>query len=307
MGNALSPLIQAGITELDQQTQRGRHRGAMSASVACNGQNALLHSANQIEFDLTIIPLAPFRQADMVKNMASDVYLYRKDRRWQKASKVIDVTMTSNQTAYAGITGVASTNIVTVTGATLADGQILTLSAKTGGSGLSLGVGYYIINASGAAGQLSLTPGGSVVALSTNISAGAGIVSQPELSVWSSEYRDIFGNTTDLFAGLGIDTPTGVPYVGTSTFSASAAVIPSDFTGGGVTSTLATSIGGLSVRGTSDLSIAISDEISHHPLRQNFLKKSFWKFDRGASSIPRYLYAEYMQGDQILDNPPETV
>jgi hypothetical protein len=242
----------------------------------------------------------------MVKNMGTDIYLYRKDRRWQKASKVIEVTMTSNQTAYASVTGVASTNIVTVTGATLADGQILTLSAKTGGSGVSLGVGYYIINASGAAGQLSLTPGGSVVALGTNITAGSGIVSQPELSVWSSEYRDIFGNTTDLFASVGVDSPSGIPYVGENAFNAAAAVIPSTFIGGGTASNL-TPNGGLAVNGTSDLSVAISDEINHHPLRQNFLKKSFWKFDRGASSIPRYLYAEYMQGDQILDNPPETV
>lgn len=239
--------------------------------------------------------------------MATDIYLYRKDRRWQKASKVIEVTMTSNQTAYASITGVASTNIVTVTGATLADGQILTLSAKTGGSGLSLGVGYYIINASGATGQLSLTPGGSVVALGTNITAGAGIVSQPELSVWSSEYRDLFGNTTDLYTQLGIDTPTGVPYVGASPFGAAAAVIPSSFTGGGVTISTFPAQGGLSVLGTSDLSVAISDEISHHPLRQNLLNKSFWKFDRGGSVSPRYLYAEYLQGDQILDNPPETI
>ena len=237
--------------------------------------------------------------------MATDIYLYRKDRRWQKASKVIEVTMTGNQTAYASITGVASTNIVTVTGATLADGQILTLSAKTGGSGVSLGVGYYIINASGAAGQLSLTPGGSVVALSTNITAGAGIVSQPELSVWSSEYRDIFGNTTDLFATLGINTPTGVPYVGANTFSAAAAVIPSSYTGG-VVVTGTVQPGGLSVNGAS-LSTAISDEISHYPLRQNLLNKSFWKFDRGGSVSPRYLYAEYLQGDQILDNPPETL
>lgn len=238
--------------------------------------------------------------------MATDIYLYRKDRRWQKASKVIEVTMTSNQTAYASITGVASTNIVTVTGATLADGQIITLSAKTGGSGLSLGVGYYIINASGATGQLSLTPGGSVVALGTNISAGAGIVSQPELSVWSSEYRDLFGNTTSLFASAGVNSPTGVPYSGSNTFSASAAVIPSTFIGGS-TSSNTTINGGLTVSGTSDLSVSISDEINHEPLRQTSLKKSFWKFDRGASAAPRYLYAEYLQGDQILDNPPETI
>jgi len=263
----------------------------MSASVACNGQNALLHSANQIEFDLTIIPLAPFRQADMVKNMASDIYLYRKDRRWQKASKVIDVTLTSNQTAYASVTGVASTNIVTVTGATLADGQILTLSAKTGGSGVSLGVGYYIINASGATGQLSLTPGGSVVALGTNITApSAGIVSQPELCVWSSEYRDIFSSNVD-----------GTKQGGGLSGSLESSNSVMSYSGPGIAS--ATTTGNNVLITVTDQ----SDEVTHTPLRQSFLKRTFWKFDRGASSAPRYLYAEYLTGDQILDNPPETV
>ena len=262
----------------------------MSASVACNGQNALLHSANQIEFDLTIISLAPFSQADMVKNMATDIYLYRKDRRWQKASKVIDVTLTSNQTAYASVTGVASTNIVTITGATLADGQILTLSQKTGGSGISLGVGYYIINASGATGELALTPGGSAVALGTNISAGAGIVSQPDLCVWSSEYRDIFSSNVDGtkqgggLSGLLESSNSVMSYSGPGIASATT-------TGNNVLITVTNQ----------------SDEVAHAPLRQSFLKRTFWKFDRGASAAPRYLYAEYIQGDQILDNPPETV
>jgi hypothetical protein len=235
-----------------------------------------------------------------------NLFLYRKDRRWQKVSNVIEVTMTSNQTAYASVTGVAGTGVITITGATLVNGQILTLNSKTGGSGVSLGVGYYIIDASAATGKLSLTPGGSAVALGTDITAGSGIVSQPELSVWSSEYRDIFSNTTDLFASVGVDSPTNIPYVGEKPFNAAAAVIPSTFIGGGTSSNL-TPNGGLSVNGTSDLSVVISDEINHYPLRQTFLKKSFWKFDRGASVEPRYLYAEYMLGDQILDNPPETV
>jgi hypothetical protein len=159
----------------------------------------------------------------MLKNMATDIYLYRKDRRWQKASKVIEVTLS-------------------------------------------------------------------------------------ELDAWSSEYRDIFGNTTNLFAGLGTNSAGGSPFASSTTFSAAAAVIPSSFTGGSLTSnTVGTYAGGLSVRGTNDLSTAISDEINHEPLRQTSLKRSFWKFDRGASAAPRYLYAEYLQGDQILDNPPETI
>ena len=243
--------------------------------------------------------------------MPSDLFLYRKDRRWQKASKVIEVTMTSNQTAYASITGVASTNIVTVTGATLADGQILTLSAKTGGSGLSLGVGYYIINASGATGQLSLTPGGSVVALGTNISAGAGIVSQPELSVWSSEYRDIFTASTPLQTDIS-EIPTGGPgsiWATGQTVQSPVAAIPTDLKNfQNVVNPTGTSIVADVWTLTADAFVAnVSDEINHFPLRQTFLKKSFWKFDRGGSVSPRYLYAEYMQGDQILDNPPETL
>lgn len=239
--------------------------------------------------------------------MATDIYLYRKDRRWQKASKVIEVTMTSNQTAYASITGVASTNIVTVTGATLADGQILTLSAKTGGSGLSLGVGYYIINASGATGQLSLTPGGSVVALGTDISAGAGIVSQPELSVWSSEYRDIFSSNVDgTFANNegGLSGPTIIKEANNQNSVIS-------YSGPGIASaatTVAEATTGIEATRIIVMSVTNqSDEAAHAPLRQTLLKRTFWKFDRGGSVSPRYLYAEYMQGDQILDNPPETL
>lgn len=240
----------------------------------------------------------------MVKNMAQDVYLYRKDRRWQKASKVIDVTMTSNQTAYASVTGVASTGIITITGATLADGQILTLSQKTGGSGVSLGVGYYIINASGATGQLSLTPGGSVVALGTAITApSAGIVSQPDLCVWSSEYRDIFSSTV----AVNNPIPAGVTGIGGNVpFNADVALIPGSLNSEQLTNPGGFILPSLGLVG-SNVTTSTSDEIAHVPLRQTFLKRSFWKFDRGASAAPRYLYAEYIQGDQILDNPPETL
>ena len=176
----------------------------------------------------TIIPLAPFRQADMVKNMASDVYLYRKDRRWQKFSKIDEIVLTGD--------------------------------------------------------------------------------SEPDMNVWSSEYRDLFGNTTDLFAGLGVSTPGGAPYAAATPFGAAAAVIPSDFTGGGITSTTFGSYpGGLSVRGTTDLSVSISDEISHTDLRQSVIKKTHWRFRQANSATPTYLYATWADGDQIANEPPETV
>lgn len=234
----------------------------------------------------------------------SSLYLYRKDRRWQKVSNVIELTMTSNQTAYASVTGASATDIVTVTGATLVNGQILTLGSKTGGSGISLGVGYYIINASGATAELSLTPGGSVVALGTDITAGSGIVSQPELCIWSSEFRDIFNKTNSVFAA-----PTGALPLTNTAFDVDVAIIPGSLAYADLTDpTMGASIGDVTAGlGASSITTSVSDEISHTPLRQTLLKRSFWKFDRGTDISPRYLYAEYMLGDQILDNPPETV
>jgi len=231
------------------------------------------------------------------------LYLYRKDRRWQKVSNVIEVTMTGNQTAYASITGASATDIVTVTGATLVDGQILTLTAKTGGSGVSVGVGYYIINASGATAELSLTPGGSVVALGTDISAGAGIISQPELRVWSSEYRDVFNNTNTIYADPGATLP-----LTNASFNVDAALIPGSLAYAELADPTVPSIGEITGGlGAASVTSSVSDDINHYPLRQTLLNKSFWKFDRGSDAAPRYLYAEYMLGDQILDNPPETV
>jgi hypothetical protein len=231
--------------------------------------------------------------------MPSDLFLYRKDRRWQKVSSVTEVTMTSNQTAYASVTGASATDIVTVTGATLVDGQILTLTAKTGGSGVSVGVGYYIINASGATAELSLTPGGSVVALGTDITAGAAIVSQPELSVWSSEYRDIFSSNINTGGSLPVGNMSG-SVSSSGSFPGLVNITTANTGGVSGTSTTAGSSSTLTI-------VNESDEVAHMPLRQTFLKRSFWKFDRGSSVSPRYLYAEYLQGDQILDNPPETL
>lgn len=236
---------------------------------------------------------------------ASDLYLYRKDRRWQKCSKVLEVFLSGSQTAYASVTGNATTNVVTITGATLANGMQVTFTNIVGGSGLTANTAYYVIAASGATCQLSLTQGGSAIDFTTNIVSGSVIVSNEQMRVWSSEFRDIFGNTTSLFAANGLVNAGGVPISSLSPFAASAAVMPSTFIGG--SSGYASGIDcGLTVVGKSDLSASISDEIHHFPLRQTLLNKTFWIFDRGASVDPRYLYAEYIQGDQILDNPPET-
>jgi hypothetical protein len=280
----------------------------MSASVACNGQNALLHSANQIEFDLTIIPLASFRQADMVKNMASDVYLYRKDRRWQKFSKIDEIVLTGVQAVYQGVTGSNSSDQLTIASNRLFNGDAVYFQVITGGSALAVNVTYYVINKSGNTFQLASTVGGSALNLGSDITAGTLVQTQPDMNVWSSEYRDLFGNTTNLFAGLGTNSAGGAPFASATPFSAAAAVIPSSFTGGSLTATTIGSYpGGLSVRGTSDLSTAISDEISHTDLRQSVIKKTHWRFRQANSATPTYLYATWADGDQISNEPPETV
>lgn len=231
---------------------------------------------------------------------SSDLYLYRKDRRWQKVSKVQEVSLTGGQTAYASVTGAASTNVVTITGATLVNGTLVNFTSLTGGSGLSAGVGYYVIDASGATCKLALTQGGSAIDFTTDITLGSVIVSIDEMRVWSAEFRDQFSNTTTLWPETGATPGAVAP----GSFVGAAAVIPTVFEGGGANAVTGT--GGLAVTGTTDLTASVSDEIAHVPLRQSVLNRTFWKFDRGSSVSPRYLYAEYSQGDQIFDNPPET-
>ena len=232
------------------------------------------------------------------------LYLIRSNNlTFAKQEGVIDVFLSGSQTAYASVTGNATTNVVTITGATLANGMQVTFTNIVGGSGLTANTAYYVVAASGATCQLSLTQGGSAIDFTTNIVSGSVIVSNAQMRVWSSEFRDIFGNETSLYAGTGVNSPTGVPYDALKPFAASAAVIPSTFLGGGVV-TLSGSEGGLTVRGTTDLSVSISDEINHSSLRQTLLNRTFWIFDRGASATPRYLPAEYQEGDIIATSPP---
>lgn len=223
---------------------------------------------------------------------ASDIYLYRKDRRWQKCSKVLEVFLSGSQTAYASVTGNATTNVVTITGATLANGMQVTFTNIVGGSGLTANTAYYVIAASGATCQLSLTQGGSAIDFTTNIVSGSVIVSNDQMRVWSSEFRDIFQTSAS----------GAIPQAPTTTYNGST-TLPG--IGDPSVEFVPAGAGFKGVQNKNNLTI-YSDEAAHAPLRQTLLNRTFWIFDRGASVDPRYLYAEYIQGDQILDNPPET-
>ena len=216
----------------------------------------------------------------------TDVYLIRKaaNPRSVKYSKITDVFLSGLRTAYAAVTGNAGTGVVTITGATLANGMQIIFTSLTGGSGLSTGVAYFAISSSGATCQLSLSEGGSAVALGTNITAGTVIVVGNQMRVWTSEYRDIFSST---ITGPAVAS-NGV--VGDA-FTASMPGVMTDLAFTGATTVTPTI-------GTN------SDEVAHSPLRQTLVNRTFWVFDRGSGETPRYLYAEYQTGDVIADNAP---
>lgn len=230
------------------------------------------------------------------------LYLIRSNNlTFAKQEGVIDVFLSGSQTAYASVTGNATTNVVTITGATLANGMQVTFTNIVGGSGLTANTAYYVIAASGATCQLSLTQGGAAIDFTTNIVSGSVIVSNEQMRVWSAEYRDIF-------AGLGVQggsvVATGVGTSAAAQFGApqgygiyadpNASLTPSPYGGGPGSSAILVG----TPKGT------VSDEVGHVSLRQTFLNKSFWLFDRGASATPRYLPAEYQEGDIIATSPP---
>jgi hypothetical protein len=222
-----------------------------------------------------------------------------------KQEGVIDVFLSGSQTAYASVTGNATTNVVTITGATLVNGMQVTFTSLTGGSGLNTGTAYYVIAASGATCQLSLTEGGSAIDFTTNITAGSVIVSNDQMRVWSAEYRDIFTASTPIQTDVSEADPSGNWYQGQSITSPVAALPDGLKNYDNVINTPGTQTSATIWTLTADSFVAnVSDEINHFPLRQTLLNKTFWLFDRGASATPRYLPAEYQEGDIIATSPP---
>lgn len=221
------------------------------------------------------------------------LYLIRSNNlTFAKQEGVIDVFLSGSQTAYASVTGNATTEIVTITGATLANGMQVTFTNIVGGSGLTANTAYYVIAASGATCQLSLTEGGSAIDFTTNITAGSVIVSNEQMRVWSSEFRDIFAGSPILLSNTNS--------FGTATLATVTSVKALDPVVGPIA--VSTSDPGSAV--SAAIKATTSDEIDHFPLRQSLLNKTFWLFDRGASATPRYLPAEYQEGDIIATSPP---
>jgi hypothetical protein len=235
---------------------------------------------------------------------ASTLYLIRKNRQWAKYDLIEGLTLTGAINSYSSVTGVASTNVITVTGASIPTGTPFYFQSIAGGSSITTGTIYWAINASGSTLQAALTPGGAAVSLGSNITAAVIIATADELNVWSSEFRDIFNQTGAGWGGAGTF----------NTASANKAVDPVVGQAGVVLTPGALSVGAIGPPGietavkigTTSITASISDEVTHTPLRQTLLKRTHWKFDLGASATPRYLYATWADGDIIANNPPET-
>jgi hypothetical protein len=75
--------------------------------------------------------------------------------------------------AARAITGVHATDVITATAHGLADGTAVRLTALTGGTGLTLGVVYFVRDAADDTFKLATWPGGAAVDFSADITAGS--------------------------------------------------------------------------------------------------------------------------------------
>lgn len=89
---------------------------------------------------------------------------------WQVSALPTGVTMEAAPTLYAA-TGVASTDIITATGNTFANGDRVFFSDLTGGTGLAVNTCYFVRDETGDTFKLATTLGGTPINFTTDISA----------------------------------------------------------------------------------------------------------------------------------------
>ena len=245
--------------------------------------------------------------------MATDIYLIRKNQTFAKYSQVEEVDLTSS--ASYGVVGLSAD----ITNNTIScpsgipnpnSGVLVYFDSLPVGTGLTDNRLYYVIN-SGATFQVASTvDGGPVNLLAVLTGATMTVISDDEMKVWSSEYRDQFASTISS-VNSGPAQESGV--VSFNSSMSAPAILEKGETRSGARPPLEALVCPDivacqydSYQQTSPTIGAKSDELAHVPLRQSLLKKTHWKFDRGASVAPRYLYAVWTDGDIIADNPPDT-
>jgi hypothetical protein len=106
---------------------------------------------------------------------------------------------------YTGVTGIASTDIITVVGHAFANGDTVAFSSLTGGTGLSANSKYFVVSVSGNTFQLSLTSGGAAINFTTDITAGT----ITNYAVWSTSGTMLGVNASPAFTGDLLNLQTG--------------------------------------------------------------------------------------------------
>jgi hypothetical protein len=101
------------------------------------------------------------------------VRILRLTRKRMDQSGPYDEAASVTRANFSGITGVASTNIITATGHTFSNDDPVVFEDLTGGTGLIMATRvYYVVGAAANTFQVSETVGGSVFSFSANITAG---------------------------------------------------------------------------------------------------------------------------------------
>jgi hypothetical protein len=242
----------------------------------------------------------------MAAPQSSDLYLIRKDRSWVKYSDISQIDVTGAQLVYSDVTGVASTNVITIAGNILQNDYPVYFQGIVGGAGLTTNTTYWVINASGNTFKLSLTKGGSAIDFTTDITGGTLIYSNNEIYVWSPAYRDIFsGLGTQQGTAGGTEKPGGGTYGAVPLGAPQGVGISLDPSQPTSYFTQTPPLGQETTYLTGTVKIMASDDVNHFPLRQTALKRTYWRFKQ-LTNAPTYLFAEILEGDKIADNPPET-
>lgn len=242
--------------------------------------------------------------------MASDLFLCRKNGRFFKYDSVEAVSLTGAIQTFSGVTGNATTNVVTISGATLSDGLQITFT-QVSGSNIVANRTYFARDCSGATCKLEEYVGAGVFTLGTALTDGNVTVQSDEMKVWSSEFRDIFTGTSNLYATLS-ERVSSNEIISSDPVPVAAATLPINPLTVETAAIIISGSGGSFEDNKKQpvpdgFTTSVSDEINHYPLRQTFLARTHWKFDMGSSVAPRYLFAEWQTGDALAPNPPNTI
>jgi hypothetical protein len=129
---------------------------------------------------------------------------------WLKTSKVVTCSSTTgliagntissvNLCAYTSISFASVTNLVTIVGHTLVNGQQIAFTNLTTVTGILTYIPYYVINVSGDTFQLALTPSGTPVTINASGTSTSGIIQATVASVdtLTQFTLDVFPATTN--------------------------------------------------------------------------------------------------------------